>query len=194
MGNRSSRNKRRSQQQKQNKTSNVSKNVQVSVEIDYDKLAEAIVKAQQKAAEPKDVEKTPKFSAKLFLKRIWQILANRVDTHGNLTLGTFALMIGAIFKAISIIGFAATVIGVIAILKFGCDLEWHGLNITWNVIGIALFLLADFVVFTYSVMFWGAANEIDKERDKNYIVSVFSGIVGFVALIVSLVALLKGGA
>ena len=35
-------------------------------------------------------------------------------------------------------------------------------------------------------------NEIDKEKDRNYIVDVFSAIVSFAALIVALVALLKG--
>ena len=31
-----------------------------------------------------------------------------------------------------------------------------------------------------------------QEKDRNYIISVFSGIVGFAALIVALVALFKG--
>ena len=34
--------------------------------------------------------------------------------------------------------------------------------------------------------------EIETEKDRNYIISVFSGIVSFAALIVALVALFKG--
>ena len=35
------------------------------------------------------------------------------------------------------------------------------------------------------------AKEIETEKDRNYIISVFSGIVSFAALIVALVALFK---
>ena len=37
-----------------------------------------------------------------------------------------------------------------------------------------------------------SAKEIETEKDRNYIISVFSGIVSFAALIVALVALFKG--
>ena len=37
----------------------------------------------------------------------------------------------------------------------------------------------------------GSANEIEREKDRNYIADVFSGIIGFVALIVALIALYK---
>jgi hypothetical protein len=38
---------------------------------------------------------------------------------------------------------------------------------------------------------WKSAKEIETEKDRNYIISVFSGIVSFAALIVALVALFK---
>ena len=43
----------------------------------------------------------------------------------------------------------------------------------------------------YCIIMWKAAKEIEREKDKNFIVSVFSGIVSFAALIVALVALFK---
>jgi hypothetical protein len=36
------------------------------------------------------------------------------------------------------------------------------------------------------------AKEIDKETDRNYVASMFSNVVALVALVVSLVALVKG--
>jgi hypothetical protein len=45
---------------------------------------------------------------------------------------------------------------------------------------------------TFALLLRASANEFDKEKDRNYIISVFSGIVSFVALIVALVALFKG--
>jgi len=44
------------------------------------------------------------------------------------------------------------------------------------------------LLFLVSVMFRGAANDMKKEKDRNYIVDLFAGVVSFVALIVSLVA------
>ena len=49
-----------------------------------------------------------------------------------------------------------------------------------------------FVLGIYSAVLWKSAKEIVIEKDKNYIVSVFSGIVSFAALIVALIALFKG--
>ena len=61
-----------------------------------------------------------------------------------------------------------------------------------NVFSIA-FVAALFVVLVlYSFLLWKSAKEIETEKDRNYIISVFSGIVSFAALIVALVALFKG--
>jgi NADH:ubiquinone oxidoreductase subunit 6 (subunit J) len=49
------------------------------------------------------------------------------------------------------------------------------------------------LLFLISVMFRGAANDIKREKDRNYIVALFSGIVSFVALIISIIALYRGG-
>ena len=48
------------------------------------------------------------------------------------------------------------------------------------------------MLILYPLMLWKSAKEIETEKDRNYIVSVFSGIVSFAALIVALVALFKG--
>ena len=48
------------------------------------------------------------------------------------------------------------------------------------------------VLVLYSFLLWKSAKEVETEKDRNYIISVFSGIVSFAALIVALVALFKG--
>ena len=48
------------------------------------------------------------------------------------------------------------------------------------------------IVGMFSLIFRAAANEMAKEKDRDYVVAVFSGIVSFAALIIALVALLKG--
>ena len=47
------------------------------------------------------------------------------------------------------------------------------------------------LTFLISLLFKGAANDIKREEDRNYIVALFSGVVSFVALIISIVALIQ---
>ena len=51
-----------------------------------------------------------------------------------------------------------------------------------------------FGLFAIAVAFLtgATAKEVDKEKDKNFVVAVFSGIVSLVALVVSFVALVQG--
>ena len=48
------------------------------------------------------------------------------------------------------------------------------------------------VAVVYSLVLWRAAKEVNTEKDRNYIIALFSGVVSFAALIVALVALVKG--
>ena len=53
------------------------------------------------------------------------------------------------------------------------------------VLGIALL----FSLFLYLIVFWGAANDVEQEKDKNYVINVFTGLVSLAALIVAIFAL-----
>ena len=43
-----------------------------------------------------------------------------------------------------------------------------------------------------SLMFRGAANDMKQEKDRNYIIALFSGIVSFAAMVIAFVSLVKG--
>lgn len=164
----------------------------VNLDIDYNKLAHAIVKAQKNAEEKRfNEENKTKNTIKDYIKAIGLILKNKGNTQGNLTVSIFVLLISITFKLISITGFCVTVIGVIIAVK--CFL--HGLDVgniaLWIIFAIVLIVLS-VIVFLYSVIIWGASYEVEREKDKNYIVSVFSGIVSFAALIIAIIALVKG--
>ncbi|MBO5462744.1 MAG: hypothetical protein J6A49_05460 [Clostridia bacterium] len=164
----------------------------VNVDIDYDKLAEAIVKAQNRVDEEQSYqENKTKITIKDYIKAIVLILRNKSNTQGNLTVSIFAVLTSLTFKIIAITGFFLTIAGIY--IAVNCIL--HGFdvgNITlWIIFGIVLIVLS-VIVFLYSVIIWGASHEVEKEKDKNYIVSVFSGIVSFVALIIAIIALVKG--
>lgn len=140
----------------------------LNLEIDYDKLAEAIVKAQEKAA---DTAKNKK----------------------RYTLGTFATPLIIAFYGLSILGWIFVVAISIGVFNVWNTFSWS--NATECISSIIILLLMLGIAATvalYSILLWKSAKEVEAETDRNYIISMFSGVVSFAALIVALVALVKG--
>lgn len=164
------------------------------MEIDYDKLAEAIVKANNKQnTEPTQQEEEINLSIKQKLKilgkGIVQILTCKNKTESALTTGFFAMLVSMLFRAVAIFGVVAFVALISGLIETCSGMSWAGFAIITNVFTIATTILIGIAILLYSLVIWGSATEIENERDKDYIISVFSGIVTFVALIVALIAL-----
>ena len=163
----------------------------INLNINCDELAEAIVKAQNRAQEIHQSNPTKtKIKLKDFFKAIWLILCNKADTQGELTASLFSLMINLVFKFVAllcVIVFCMVIFVAIQCIKQGFE---AGNEIWWYIASGFLFVVA-IVVLLYTILIWGASNEVEKEKDRNYIVSVFSGIVSFAALIIAVIALAK---
>lgn len=132
--------------------------------IDYDKLAEAIVRAQDK--QNSRYSTTREWMKFLVVPMFWGI--------GGIA-GLF--------------GFGFLWYGgktVISTLQNGVST-----SVLNTFAGVLVFLLGLFFVMV-SVFTIVSAKDIDKEKDKNYVVAVFSSVVSLVALIVALIALVKG--
>ena len=140
---------------------------ELNLDIDYDKLAEAIVKAQD---EKQQCEK------KSFVSN------------------SFAFWISLFFRFVPPVGVVACILGFCALIKYvTCAAVWNtAYDIIVNILMIWLIVLILLALVGYFIIMWKAAKEIEQEKDKNFIVAVFSGIVSFAALIVALVALFKG--
>ena len=132
--------------------------------IDYDKLAEAIVAAQEKQ------------TAQYSVTREWM-----------------KILVVPVFWGIAIIT------GL-----FGIAFVWQGgktfadalqQSMTgWLMdacVGGTGFIIGLFFV-AVAMLTGASAKEVDKEKDKNFVVAVFSGIVSLVALVVSCIALILG--
>lgn len=141
---------------------------EMNLEIDYDKLAEAIVKAQEKSTN--DQMSSPCTST------------------------TFSIMISHSFRTLAIVAFPTAIL-------FGIWLSFIIVNkllvvgiVKYIAYGVSLIVsvLVSYVLGLFAALFWKSAKEIKVEKDKYYIISVFSGLVSFAALVVALVALLKG--
>ncbi|MEF2919218.1 MAG: hypothetical protein U0O22_01955 [Acutalibacteraceae bacterium] len=193
--------KRRKNTKNQTDRHNIENQTIINNHIDYDKLAQAIVKALAEANSAKEistqeeVEPKQKPSIKLriknFLKSIYQffkliyyIIFNKKQYNGEMSSGLFSALIVSFLNTIAFVGF-----GVIVIVSIFLIQNW-----SWtinNIILLIVMIVINFVVAMFSLVCRGAANEMAVEKDRNYIVAVFSSIVCFVALIVSLIALFK---
>jgi predicted neutral ceramidase superfamily lipid hydrolase len=143
-------------------------NVQnLNLEIDYDKLADAMVRSLNTSEKEKDVRT--------------HVLTSSMAVF-------LAVLFGVIFVALV---FMAILVGVAYFNAITTD-SWIAMttNMQWSV-SIILWL-AIIVMVSAAIVMLLSAIEIWKEKDKNYILSAFSGIVGFAALIVALIALVRG--
>ena len=140
---------------------------ELNLEVDCDKLAEAIVKAQENANE---------------------------YPNEKMTIGFFAIISNLFFNIAGWIIAVLSVVLCISAWVVGINsLSWNRIPdfaLSGFILIITTLILV--VIFLISIMMIGTAKEIKKSRDKNFIISVFSALTGLVALIIALIALFKG--
>lgn len=97
-----------------------------------------------------------------------------------------------------IFSFIAWVLLISSFLFLGCLIYVSGWVIPWsedkiftNIIGIFITLVIIFFCATISFVLKVMSHDIKREKDRHYVLALFSALVGFVALIVSMVALFK---
>ena len=127
-----------------------------------------------------------------FFVTVYAITFNKKRTNGTMTSGLLGGLVSYLFNSLAF---------------FGLLFLWYGGKSVFNTIkevvsvsgvnvdNIATVLIRVFIlvlIAIFSLIFRAVANEMKEEKDRNYIVTVFSGVVGFAALIVAVIALLKG--
>ena len=161
----------------------------INLEIDYNKLAKAIVKANQEA-NIVEVDSAAKEKTKIsvVLKNIFNVIFKHKGSEGVLLTGSLSLITRFIF----LLMFAVSIVLGISFIVLGFQIfdtkEWLKSSITF-----AFLFLLGFTSIMLGVIFKGASNDLETEKDKNYITSIFSAIVAFTALIVSFIDLFKDG-
>lgn len=151
----------------------------LNLDIDYDKLAEAIVKAEKKANDPEKKRETIGF-----FKAVWHIIANKKPTQKQYNAILMAIVISTIMNGLSLLSLAFFIIGIIYVIS-------SLIQNNFTIIQFITTVLLDISFIPFGLAFRACANEMNEEKDKNYIVAVFSGFSSFAAVIVALVALLK---
>ena len=136
----------------------------IVADIDYDKLAEAIIKANEKQSQKYSVSR--EWMKFIIYPVFWGV----------------AIITGILAVAFFIYGAKEMAFQINAMQ----NADWKQLAIGVLALTIGLFLIA----VSLSTIF--TAKEIDKEKDRQYVATMFSNIVALVALVVSLIALVKG--
>ena len=119
----------------------------VSVEIDYDKLANAIVKANR-MADKEELQPEQKGKTKIkFFKGLWQLIKGDIDTEEQMTLGLFSLILSGFFFVIAIIGFIFSAYGAYSLIVQAMKFEWMYDQILSNIVFIVLTALSLIIIF-----------------------------------------------
>ena len=172
---------------------------ELNLEIDYDKLAEAIVKVQKASNAMDDqefsdeVNNSPKSKWKTFWYNVFHVVINDNKGKSNFLPSSLVAIIQTMFNTISFFLFCISP----SILCFGGRriYDWM-VGAQTDIIGNIIFILMNLFMFAFillvALVFRGIANDIGREKDKHYIISVFSGLTGFAALIIAIIALFKG--
>lgn len=156
---------------------------ELNLEIDYDKLAEAILKAQNAAKE--ESQPTEKIG---FWKAVGKTIVNQESKNGKRTAMLLAEIMKAIFNFMAVIA----ILFVVGILVVSVQ------NLNWSVdvlqIVAQLFIICGFVIASLatSLIFRAIANEIGAEKDRSYITTLFFGFTSLASLVVALISLFKG--
>ena len=139
----------------------------VNIEINYDKLAEAIVKANE------EVENKKQKSSKVLTSSMAMLL--------SLLFAILGVVIG--FFTVAVIYSYILLFPTINQITLG-----RGKIVSLHIL-ICLLILAMSVTVIIMMV---SAVEIYREKDRNFIMGAFSGVVGFAALVVALITLLNG--
>ena len=128
-----------------------------------------------------------------FWKAIWMIIRGKGSDNSGFTTGLIATVLAVGFNVLFLLGLFIFVAAIVAMIQLGINMTWECARLYNNIMTLVFMALICVLIFFLAIMFKGAANDIQKEKDRNYIVSLFSGITSFVALVVSIIALYRGG-
>lgn len=138
----------------------------ITNEIDYEKLAKAIVKANEEIEEKK--QKKPSFFTRVIA----------------------GCLLG-LFFGLGLIATALIFIFIYVYVQLGCKgilstlVGWKLFRVHFLLCTVILVLIVITpVLFALAVEFW-------REKDRSYIMSAFSGTMGFLAVIIAAIALLQ---
>ena len=125
---------------------------------------------------------------------IWLIIRNKKKSNGTVTSDFIGLIMSHFFNLLSLISVCFSLLFIAVLVKAICDTNWSSeYSVLVNRITLIFVESAfAFLALVFSLVFRASANEMAAEKDRNYIMAVFSSVVSFAALVAALAALFKG--
>ncbi len=149
------------------------------IDFDYEKLAKEMVKAQQEAEEQKLEE--------LEIDEVKE----KANPKTPVFVGLMAISTALVFVLLSVLSFAFSILFGLAFFKIFDIESWQTAKLWVKICFGAEYWLVIFAVFFFGMAFLASAIELFKEKDRNFVMSAFSGITGFAAFVVALIALFQ---
>ena len=191
-----SRKKKPRKQTETQKQQQLLQKIHVEIPVDYELLAKEILKQQDLLEQAKqkvqDDNKEVHQKKRNIFQIIWLVLRNKEDTKGKFLSGSMSTLLSGFFRLMGMGLFFIAILSVIATVKYIIQSSWITVNQFFSNLYVCLIFVFIFIMaILIGTIMIGSANEIEREKDRSYIADVFSGIFGFVGLIVALIALYK---
>lgn len=124
-------------------------------------------------------------------KTIWRVICGKIDFEDDIHSKAIAMLISLIFNLVALLLAITSIVVLVATIYFAATVSWTSeffeKNLMVCVVASLVVLLCLVVAFILRLTALG----IEKEKDRNYVIALFSGLTGFIALIISLIALFK---
>ena len=134
------------------------------------------------------VDKTTKQKRNIF-KAIKMLLSGNTGKEGELTAKAFAALSGAIFRVSALCLFGAMIVFWYTVVRNLIAASWGGTAVISNIVVIAFSILCTVLGILFGIVLIGMGKDIERERDKDFIIAVFSGLTSFASLAIAVVAL-----
>lgn len=175
--------------------------------IDYDRLAQAIIQAHEQIEKKKEevesklekeiLEEETLFCKKYrfppfrFVIRIGKAIRAR-KSDGRFTSGFMSIFLYTFFYFLTLLFASITIAFIIYNINYCRNNSWQRTLVISNLGNVLLFIMFACMSLSLTIVSLCAAREVKVEKDRNYLSSVFSGMVSLVALVISIIALCYG--
>lgn len=152
--------------------------------INCDKPRKLIVKVHQNNTND-EVSEEDNFKNLSLFKKINKVLIKKRKGGTACTASVLSIITALGFKFISLVFFAVFIVLVYMAVKY---IPLSG-NVFVGIIEAIVFIILIAATLLCFRLFWQAGNEINNAKDSNYIANVFSGMMGFFAIIIAIIAI-----
>ena len=162
--------------------------IQIIVQgVQKEELTEALTEAMLKVEEEKEKKR-------MAIEEAEKTAKEQEHNKFSFTNQAFSFWIAVVFRILSPLCMLISLIVIGFGIDFFANLEKWGDWTNWiaNIVTIVFLLIFTAFLFVYGIILWKSGREIDREKDRNYTIAVFSGIVSLAALIIAFLTYIKG--